>query len=431
MNEWPNGRSGDQSGNRYGYGSGSAEPEGARAMPQVRRDAGPGYQRNEPPLPPSMSPRRGATVPPQQSQGYDDSYNSGYNTGQVYGGGGGGGRRGDDHGGGRPGRPRPHWGRRIKWTVITLVAVLAVGSVATYFWADGKLRRQVDLSKVINRPATGDGTNYLIVGSDSREGMSAAEKQKLHTGSAEGKRTDSMMILHDGSNGPTLISLPRDSDVEIPTYVGSSSGKKYPGTGRHTKLNAAYAEDGPELLVRTVEYNTKLHIDHYVEIGFAGFANIVDAIGGVDMDIPKAFKDKNSGADFPAGEQTLNGQQALAFVRTRHAFAGQDLDRTKNQQKFLATLASQTATPGTVLNPFKLYPTMSAGLDTLIVDKDMNLFDLGSMFFAMKGVTGGEGKSMNIPISGSTGGNLVWDKAKVQQLVQQLNNDEKVTVSGN
>ncbi|RXS68288.1 LytR family transcriptional regulator [Streptomyces sp. TM32] len=431
MNEWPNGWSGDQSGNRYGYGSGSAEPEGARAMPKVRRDAAPGYQRHEPPMPQSMSPRRGATVPPQQSQGYDDAYDSGYNTGEVYGGGGGG-RRGDDYGyDGRPGRPRPRWGRRIKWTVITLVAVLAVASVATYFWADGKLRRQVDLSKVIDRPLEGDGTNYLIVGSDSREGMSAAEKQKLHTGSAEGKRTDSMMILHDGSNGPTLISLPRDSDVEIPSFVGSDSGKKYPNTGRHTKLNAAYAEDGPELLVRTIEYNTKLHIDHYVEIGFAGFANIVDAIGGVEMDIPKAFKDKNSGADFPAGKQTLNGQQALAFVRTRHAFAGQDLDRTKNQQKFLATLASQTATPGTVLNPFKLYPTMSAGLDTLIVDKDMNLFDLGSMFFAMKGVTGGDGKSMNMPISGSTGGNLVWDKAKLRQLVQQLNNDEKVTVSGN
>jgi LCP family protein required for cell wall assembly len=238
-----------------------------------------------------------------------------------------------------------------------------------------------------------------------------------------------MMILHDGSNGPTLISLPRDSDVEIPTFVGSDSGKKYPGTGRHTKLNAAYAEDGPELLVRTVEFNTKLHIDHYVEIGFAGFANIVDAIGGVEMNIPKAFKDKNAGADFPAGKQTLNGQQALAFVRTRHAFAGSDLDRTKNQQKFLAALASQTATPGTLLNPFTLYPTMGAGLDTLITDKDMSLLNLGQMFFAMKGVTGGEGKSMNMPIAGSTGGNLLWDKAKLQQLVQQLNNDEKVTVS--
>ncbi|MFE0374988.1 LCP family protein [Streptomyces inhibens] len=431
MNEWPNGWSGDQSGNRYGRGSNSSEPEGARAMPQVRRDAGPGYQRHEPPLPPSMSPRRGASVPPQQSQGYDDAYDDGYNTGQVYGGGRGGNGYDDGYGDGHGGRPRPRWGRRIKWTVITVVVVLAVASVATYFWADGKLRRQVDLSKVIDRPEAGDGTNYLIVGSDSREGMSAEQKKKLHTGSAEGKRTDSMMILHDGSNGPTLISLPRDSDVEIPSFVGSDSGKKYAGTGRHTKLNAAYAEDGPELLVRTVEYNTKLHIDHYVEIGFAGFANIVDAIGGVEMNIPKAFKDKDSGADFPAGKQTLNGQQALAFVRTRHAFATQDLERTKNQQKFLSALASQTATPGTLLNPFKLYPTMGAGLDTLIVDKDMGLWDLGQMFFAMKGVTGGEGKSLNMPISGSNGGNLVWDKAKLQQLVQQLKNDEKVTVSGN
>ncbi|ARF55620.1 LCP family protein [Streptomyces gilvosporeus] len=430
MNE-PNGWSGDQNG--YGYGRGSSgDPEGARAMRQVRRDGGAGYPRSEPPLPPQMSPRRGAV--PQQSQGYNDydDYDSGYNTGQVYGGGGGG--RGDDgygpyDGGGA--RPRPRWGRRIKWTLITLVTVLLVASVATYFWADGKLRRQADLSKVIDRPAAGDGTNYLIVGSDSREGMSKADEQKLHTGSAEGKRTDSMMILHDGSNGPTLISLPRDSDVEIPSYVGAESGKKYPATGRHTKLNAAYAEDGPTLLVRTIEANTHLHIDHYVEIGFSGFANIVDAIGGVELDIPKPFKDKWSGADFQAGKQTLNGQQALAFVRTRHAFAGSDLDRTKNQQKFLAALASQTATPGTILNPFKLYPTMGAGLDTLIVDKDMSLWDLGQMFFAMKGITGGEGKSMNMPLSGSTGGNLVWDKAKVQQLVQQLNADEKVTVSGN
>lgn len=398
-------------------------------MPQVRRDAAPGYRRQEPPLPPTMSPRRGATVPPQQSQGYDDAYDDGYNTGQVYGGRGGGGGGGYDDGYGG-GRPRPRWGRRIKRITIALVAVLLVASVATYFWADSKLRREVDLSKVIDRPETGDGTNYLIVGSDSREGMSSEDKKKLHTGSAEGKRTDSMMILHDGSNGPTLISLPRDSDVEIPSFVGSDSGKKYPGTGRHTKLNAAYAEDGPELLVRTVEHNTKLHIDHYVEIGFAGFANIVDAIGGVEMNIPKAFKDKDSGADFQAGKQTLDGQQALAFVRTRHAFATQDLERTKNQQKFLAALASQTATPGTVLNPFKLYPTMGAGLDTLIVDKDMNLWDLGQMFFAMKDVTGGDGKSMNMPISGSNGGNLVWDKAKLQKLVGQLNNDEKVTVSG-
>lgn len=87
------------------------------------------------------------------------------------------------------------------------------------------------------------------------------------------------------------------------------------------KLNAAYAEDGPELLVRTVESNTGLHIDHYVEIGFAGFANIVDAVGGVEIDIPQDIKDSKSGADFKKGKQTLNGQDALAFVRTRYALA--------------------------------------------------------------------------------------------------------------
>ncbi|GAA2461667.1 LCP family protein [Streptomyces lavendulocolor] len=403
---------------RYGRGSAGAQPEGARVMRHVQR----------PSAPPQHPP-----VPHQQSQGYDDAYDSGYNTGQVYGSPAGGGRGGGraDRGSVRAPGPAPDWRRRIKiGSIVVLVAVLGT-TIGTYFWADGKVRREVDLAKVIDRPKEGDCTTYLIVGSDSREGMTAEEKKKLHTGSAEGKRTDSMMILAACGSGNTMISLPRDSDVEIPKFVGSESGKTFPAQGRRVKLNAAYAEDGPELLVRTVEHNTGLRIDHYAEIGFAGFANIVDALGGVEMDIPKAFKDKKSGADFQAGKQTLNGEQSLAFVRTRYAFAGSDLDRTKNQQKFLATLANQAATPGTLLNPFRLYPTLGAGLDTLIVDKDMSLFDLGEMFFAMKGISGGDGKSMNIPISGSTGGNLVWDKAKVQQLVQQIQNDEKVTVTGN
>ncbi|MEU6654131.1 LCP family protein [Streptomyces sp. NPDC046900] len=423
MNDWPEGWSDDGRGNHYGRGSSSAQPENARVMRQVRRSPG---------GPQGAPPYGGVPQQPTYDQGYG-GYDSGYNTGQVYGGRQGGFVPNDDD----PDpqlqhyRQRPNWGRRIKWTVITLVTVVVVTSVATYFWADSKLHRDVDLSKVIDRPAAGEGTNYLIVGSDSRAGMSAADKKKLHTGSAEGKRTDSMMILHVGGNGDTLISLPRDSDVEIPTYVGSDSGKTFKGTGRHTKLNAAYAEDGPTLLVRTIEYNTGLHIDHYVEIGFAGFANIVDSVGGVQLTIDKGFKDKYSGADFKAGTQTLNGEQALAFVRTRHAFATSDLQRTKNQQKFLSALAHQVATPGTILNPFKFYPTMSAGLDSLTVDKDMSLWNLGSMFWAMKGVSGGDGTSLNMPISGSTGGNLVWDKSKVKTLVNELKNDEKVTVTGN
>ncbi|CAM5462606.1 transcriptional regulator [Streptomyces avidinii] len=464
MSDW-DGLSGerDERGRRddgYGRGSDRAESEGAQRMRHVQRPARPA-QAAQPPYPPRRpapqppagpgGPARAPYVPPQQGGPYGGSgaagtgsgsgeggYDSGYNTGQVYGGGHGGGQqppagpgRRDRGGAAGPAGPAPDWRKRIKIGSIVLVSGLLVTGIGTYFWADSNVRREVDLSKVIERPKEGDCTTYLIVGSDSREGMSAEEKKKLHTGSAEGKRTDSMMILAKCSSGNTMISLPRDSDVEIPSFVGSESGKKFPSQGRRVKLNAAYAEDGPELLVRTVEFNTGLRIDHYAEIGFAGFANIVDALGGVELDIEKGFKDEKSGADFKEGTQTLNGEQSLAYVRTRYAFAESDLQRTKNQQKFLAALASQAATPSTVLNPFTLYPVLGAGLDTLIVDKDMGLWDMGQMFFAMKGISGGDGVSMNMPISGQRGGNLVWDKAKVQQLVQQIQKDEKVTVRGN
>ncbi|MBO8190429.1 LCP family protein [Streptomyces oryzae] len=424
MNEWPDGWT-DSSRGREGRGRDASRPDPTRVMPHTSAPGvppqtrgpgqGSGYGQGGPGYPPGSG---------QPQDGYD-GYDSGYSDGQVYGGGRGGGR--GDYGD----RPRPDWRRRTKWTILTLVVVLLAWSIGTYFWADSKLRREVDLSIVEDRPEAGDGTNYLIVGSDSREGMSDEDKQKLHTGGPTDKgRTDSIMILHVGDNGNTMISLPRDSDVEIPSFTGSESGKHYPAQGKHTKINATYAMDGPELLVRTVEHNTGLKIDHYAEIGFGGFAKIVDAVGGVEMDIPRDIKDEKSGADFKKGKQTLNGQQALAFVRTRYALPGSDLDRTKNQQKFLSALANQTATPGTVLNPFKLYPTMGAGLDTLKVDKDMSLWNVASMFWAMKGVSGGEGKSMNMPISGpAPGGNLQWDKAKVKQLVSQLNNDEKVTVT--
>ncbi|GAA2922068.1 hypothetical protein GCM10011428_43350 [Streptomyces violaceus] len=213
------GRSDDNRGNRYGHGSSSAQPESARVMRQVRRGPAPspgqaGY---------GGAPPYGGGVPQQPSY-VDGGYDSGYNTGQVYGSPGGRGPGGPGDGMYEP-RPAPNWRRRIKVTTIMLVTVLVVTSVATYFWADSKLNRDVDLSQVIDRPEAGEGTNYLIVGSDSRAGMSAEEKKRLRTGSAEGKRTDSMMILHTGSNGPTLISLPRDSNVTIPSFKGSDSGR--------------------------------------------------------------------------------------------------------------------------------------------------------------------------------------------------------------
>jgi anionic cell wall polymer biosynthesis LytR-Cps2A-Psr (LCP) family protein len=185
-----------------------------------------------------------------------------------------------------------------------------------------------------------------------------------------------------------------------------------------------------------VEYNTGIHIDHYAEIGFAGFVNLVNALGGVTIHLDKPLVDKASGANFPkAGDVEMNGQQALTFVRERHQEADQDLGRMRHQQQFLSAIAHQAASPWTILNPFKLYPVIGSGLDTLIVDKDMSLRNLASMFFAMKGVSGGDGQSLTVPIANanfmtaSDGDAVKWDMTKAKTLFGELKNDDKVTVT--
>lgn len=281
------------------------------------------------------------------------------------------------------------------------------------------------------RPATGKGTNWLIVGSDSRNGLTDAQKQNLHTGSDDGKRSDSMMILHIGDHGNTLMSIPRDSWVPIPAHQDTSgSGRTIPATT--SKINAAFNNGGGELLVRTVELNTGIHIDHYAEVGFAGFVGIVDAVGGVHMCIDKDIQDTDSGLNLKAGCQTLNGTQSLAFVRQRHQMADQDLGRMRNQQKFLSALAHQAASPTTLLNPFELYPLIGSGLDTLIVDDNTGLTDLATLFDAMRTVSGGDGKSITIPIANadyhtSTGESAVkWDPTKSKQVFDAIKNDTAV-----
>ncbi|GAA3785752.1 LCP family protein [Streptomyces phyllanthi] len=340
-----------------------------------------------------------------------------------------GGSGGPERGGRAPGR-RPTRRRRGVRLAILTVAALLVSPVGAYVWADTELDQGVDLGTLRDRAPSGRGTNYLIVGSDSREGLSEQARKNLRTGSTEGRRTDSMILLHTGAGGTTMMSLPRDSWVTIPSFLRPETGRRYPD--QPNKLNAAFSLGGPDLLVRTVERNTGLHIDHYTEIGLAGFVDIVDAVGGVDMCLDRAIKDKNSGANLQKGCQTLNGAQALAFVRQRKQEAEGDLGRTRNQQKFLAALARKTATPGTLLDPSKVFPTVGAGLDTLIVDKDTGLQELTSLFQAMRKVTGGSGRQVNVPVSDpafatSKGVAVKWDMRRARQLFAQLREDRPVS----
>ncbi|WP_407286494.1 LCP family protein [Streptomyces sp. BP-8] len=319
--------------------------------------------------------------------------------------------------------------RRLTRAAVLVLGVLVTASAGTYVWADTRLHKEVDLDRITDRPATGAGTNYLIVGSDSRAGLSGRERKDLHTGGSAdaGRRTDSMILLHTGAHGTTMVSLPRDSWVTVPAYVRPETGMHYPAS--KDKLNAAFSLGGPELLVRTIEQNTGLRIGHYTEIGFAGFVGIVDAVGGVPMCLDKDVKDEKSGADLKKGCHTLDGRTALAFVRQRHQEAQGDLGRSRNQQKFLAALARKTAAPGTLLDPSTVYPTVSAGLDTLVVDKETGLPDLTSLFEAMKGVTSGHGEQLNVPVSSlgfatPKGSAVKWDLPKAKRLFSELRNDQ-------
>jgi LCP family protein required for cell wall assembly len=310
---------------------------------------------------------------------------------------------------------RPRKRRRPGRTFGIIVLVLLLILAGVYFWVDTSLNRVEALADYPGRPAEAAGTNWLIVGSDSREGLSEEEKKNLVTGDTEGQRTDTMLVAHlpDNDTPATLMSLPRDSNVEVP------------GHGVN-KINAAFSIGGPKLLAQTIEQATGLRIDHYAEINFAGFANVVDAIGGVEMTIPKRIKDTATGVVIKKGTQTLDGKQALAFVRTRKSSATprSDLDRVANQRKFIGALASEVASPATLLNPFDLFPLLAEAPDALTVDEGDHLHHLAGLGFAMGGIDEGETITTTVPVT--DGSATQWDEAKSQKLFDALKNDTAI-----
>jgi LCP family protein required for cell wall assembly len=319
-------------------------------------------------------------------------------------------------GDGYPPRPRrPRKKRRFGRTLGIIVLILVVLLAGTYFWVDSSLNRVAALADYPGRPAEAAGTNWLIVGSDSREGLTQEEKDKLITGDTEGKRTDTMLVAHlpDNDTPATLMSLPRDLNVEVP------------GNGVN-KINAAFSIGGPKLLVQTIEQATGLRIDHYAEINFAGFANMVDAVGGVEMTIPKTIKDNATGVTIKAGPQTLDGAQALAFVRTRKSAATprSDLDRVANQRIFIGALASEIASPATLLNPFALFPLLSEVPNALTVDEGDHLYHLAGLGFAMGGISDGGTITTTVPVT--DGSATQMDEVKSQALFDALKTDAAV-----
>lgn len=317
--------------------------------------------------------------------------------------------------------PAPPRRRRTGRVILTILLIIVLALVGFLVYLDFSMKRVDALGQTQNAPAAGPGTNWLMVGSDSREGLTPEQEKQLATGDegdAGGQRSDTMMLLHipSGSGKPTLVSLPRDSYLAIP------------GHGKN-KLNAAFAFGGPSLLVQTVEQATNVHIDHFAQIGFAGFAGVVDAIGGVDMCVDKAMKDPKAGIDLQPGCQTLDGPKALGYVRTR-ATARADLDRVVHQRQFLGALAKKATSPGVLLNPFDSIPMAVNGIGLLTVDNGDHIWNVAGMAWAIGAgqdglVTTTVPLGRSVTVSG-VGDAVTWDPTKSKQLFGAIAQDQQV-----
>jgi LCP family protein required for cell wall assembly len=301
-------------------------------------------------------------------------------------------------------RRRRRFRARYVWIVLLLWLVfLVVVPVIAWNRVD-----KVDWEPEGERPADQPGTTYLLVGSDSREDLSEEQRKELSTGDASGGRTDTIMLLHTGSGPNLLLSLPRDSQVEIPDH----------GT---TKINAAYAYGGPKLLVQTVEQNTGVRVDDYVEIGMGGVAGIVDAVGGIEV-CPKAnMKDKLAGLNIKKGCQDVDGKTALAYARSRHTSGIGDIDRVRRQREVVSAVGSQVVSPWTVLNPVRYWRLNNAIPDFFTFGEGMGPVRSVMWATAMTRVSGDKGLTCVVPLQDLA---VTWDPEKAPEMFDKIIKDE-------
>ncbi|WP_437099924.1 LCP family protein [Streptomyces narbonensis] len=326
-------------------------------------------------------------------------------------------------------RRRPRWGMRMA-TALSVV-VLAAGGIghAVVTGLDTGITRVDPFKDMKNRPQAGHGMNVLVVGTDGRDRITPEEKEKYRLGGAPCHCTDTVMLVHisEDRERASVVSLPRDSYAEMPEHTDLTSGKRH--NSHPVKLNAAYAEGGPGLTVRTVESMTGVKIDHYLEVDFTSFMRTVDAIGGVQICTTRAVKDSYTGLDLAAGTHELDGGQALQYVRSRHIDGAADIGRMQRQQKFLAALIDRATSGGVLLNPVRFREMATTMLSSVRADEDFGTDQMLALAKAMRGFTPASSEFVSVPIGDMSfpvkgiGSTVKWDAAKAQKLFQALRED--------
>ncbi|MET9934444.1 MULTISPECIES: LCP family protein [unclassified Streptomyces] len=314
------------------------------------------------------------------------------------------------------------------------VTVLAAGGAghALMTGLDTGLTRIDPFKDMKNRPQAGHGMNVLVVGTDGRDRITPEERAKYRLGGAPCHCTDTVMLVHlsQDRDRASVVSLPRDSYAEMPEHTDLTSGERH--HAHPVKLNAAYAEGGPALTVRTVESMTGVKIDHYLEVDFTSFMRTVDAAGGVRICTPKPLKDAYTGLDLAAGTHELDGGQALQYVRSRHVDGAADIGRMQRQQKFLAALVEQVTNGGVLFNPVRFRAVATSMLSSVRADEDFGTDQMLSLSRAMRGFTPASSEFVSVPVGDVSfpvkgiGSTVKWDAAKAQQLFQALREDRPI-----
>jgi len=284
-----------------------------------------------------------------------------------------------------------------------------------------------------NRPKKeSSAVNYLIVGSDTREGLSREEIKRLKVGGtdvAAGKRSDTMLLIHISKkrDKAAIISIPRDSYALIPEH-NNSQGKVIPAA--YSKINSAYNWGGAPLLIETLESMSDLRIDHYVELNFVGFVRMVDALGGVEICTKKDIDDPKSHLTLPAGTHVLDGIDSLKFVRTRVFDGLGDLGRMKRQQEFASAMLRKATSAGVLLNPVKMVDFINSALDSVVTDEGLSQGDLLTLGKQLRNLSASNVRTLTIPLQyynynkNGVSAAVLWDPVLAPELFERIKNDE-------
>ena len=327
--------------------------------------------------------------------------------------------------------------RSIKILTGISIAVLAISAVSALAFSTVTASiNKIDVFNGIEKRPEKKSTamNYLLVGSDTREGLSKAELKALRVGSvatAAGKRSDTMLLVHisKARDKAVMISIPRDTFALIPEHT-SKTGKLIPAV--YSKINSSFNWGGAPLLIQTIEEMTELKIDHYIEINFAGFARIVDSIGGVEICTKKNINDPKSHLVLEAGVHTLNGIESLKYVRTREFDGMGDIGRMQRQQAFMSAVLRKATSAGVLLNPVTMASFINSALSAVTTDSELKNSDLIALAKQMKSLSTSSVRTLTVPLSdlnyysnGVTSA-VLWDPVLAPQLWTRLREDQAV-----